>query len=365
MLRTRSHSAACPDGPVEGAAEAAGSESSQEPGASGGTSPGSGGPAEGANQKQAGPSEVPTSGAPARSTPGSSPSKNRPSSADSQNEGAWAWFSRLLPDVRALGFVLLHLAALVLASKVLGMDSMFRSMVQQLPSVRFVPSTTAVASGAAGSSMRDSTAASAAAVAGARVGTATGRRGRRQGRAGLGSKPITVIKDETGRRPCHVASTLVVPFSEFLHHVKKDNIQAVSVDGDKVTFVVRRVDGGAIQPQHRAASLLPEVLNLQEVIRSDERLLRELDVRTRSDTGGGMFAGQLGGKGAAKKAQPKGPFHLQLQLITVKPPDLQLPYSELVAKNVEFGAPEKVPYKFVNNISVSLGPGSRFQGLGS
>lgn len=215
--------------------------------------------------------------------------------------------------MRGTIFVLLHLAVLIVTTKLLGMDSAFRSIAQQVPAVRFVASE--AASGA------------------------SRKAGRRDGRS------ITVYRDETGRKPCHVVSNLVVPFSEFMHHVKKDNVRSVHVDGDKVTFVVRKVDH--VLPEHKAGTLLPDISNLERMIRNNDKLRLELERPVNSGTAEGDGE-------AARKQRKKLPFHLHLQLATVKPSDLALPYAELMARNVEFGAPEKVPYRFVNNVSIAL-----------
>ncbi|CAI5508729.1 unnamed protein product [Closterium sp. Naga37s-1] len=124
-----------------------------------------------------------------------------------------------------------------------------------------------------------------------------------------------------------ISFSITVPFSEFLYHVKKDNIVSITVDGDKVSFVLRRPE---FAKGHKATELQPMI---RQVERMAESKWKE--------------AGEVSGKKVGKMPP------VQVQLTTVKPADVAVPYAELMSRHVEFGAPDKASFKLVNTISVS------------
>ncbi|CAI5467915.1 unnamed protein product [Closterium sp. Yama58-4] len=114
----------------------------------------------------------------------------------------------------------------------------------------------------------------------------------------------------------------------FLYHVKKNNIVSITVDGDKVSFVLRRPE---FARGHKATELQPMIRQVEKIA---ERKWKE--------------AGEASGKKVGKMRP------VQVQLSTVKPADVAVPYAELMSRHVEFGAPDKASFKLVNTISSTL-----------
>ena len=153
-----------------------------------------------------------------------------------------------------------------------------------------------------------------------------------------GSRFLPMGKKASGERVApetsqatKISFSLPVPFSEFLYHVKKDNVQAVTVDGDQVSFVLRRAEFGR---GHKGGDLLPLVKHVEGM--EEEKAKAK--------------AGEDASKQAGGIAKPSPVI---VQLSTVKPTDLAMPYADLASKNVEFGAPDRMTFKLVNTVSVS------------
>eukprot|EP00271_Cylindrocystis_brebissonii_P006162 TRINITY_DN18798_c0_g1_i1.p1 TRINITY_DN18798_c0_g1~~TRINITY_DN18798_c0_g1_i1.p1 ORF type:complete len:938 (+),score=139.72 TRINITY_DN18798_c0_g1_i1:301-3114(+) len=91
-----------------------------------------------------------------------------------------------------------------------------------------------------------------------------------------------------------VAASGSVPYSEFLMEVESDNVKAVEVDGEKITFAMREID----------------------------------DVRQKRGIGPAM--------------------------VTVRPTDMSTPYDVLRENRVEFGAPEKRSFHLTSSAAAAL-----------
>eukprot|EP00850_Spirogloea_muscicola_P000768 SM000003S11013 [mRNA] locus=s3:342002:345971:+ [translate_table: standard] len=104
-----------------------------------------------------------------------------------------------------------------------------------------------------------------------------------------------------------VATAAVVPFSEFLQRVNRNDVQSVEIDGLHLTYTLRKRASGArkLLPQQAAAS--------SAVAAGEERLV----------------------------------------FTTTRPADLATPYQQMVNNNVEFGAPDR-RLKYINSFTLTL-----------
>eukprot|EP00850_Spirogloea_muscicola_P000495 SM000002S05575 [mRNA] locus=s2:941670:945782:- [translate_table: standard] len=104
-----------------------------------------------------------------------------------------------------------------------------------------------------------------------------------------------------------VATAAVVPFSEFLQRVNRNDVQSVEIDGLHLTYTLRKRASGAhkLLPQQAAAS--------SAVAAGEERLV----------------------------------------FTTTRPADLATPYQQMVNNVVEFGAPDR-RLKYINSFTLTL-----------
>ncbi|GJP44087.1 hypothetical protein CLOM_g3492 [Closterium sp. NIES-68] len=260
-----------------------------------------------------------------QSQPSQQPSRRGDGRRGSDDSSPWWWklFLGILPDLKFVTFLVMNMVVLMLSARILSSHP----LVVKRAARRFglLPKTVVVTLEKWGSPAN--TLVSDEAASGAGAGAAAAAAGVKDSKDRK-QRELLLKQQQEQQETTKISFSITVPFSEFLYHVKKDNIVSITVDGDKVSFVLRRPEFGRNQ----------KATELQPMIRQVERMAES--------------KWKEAGEAAGKKVGKMPP--VQVQLSTVKPADVAVPYAELMSRNVEFGAPDKASFKLVNTISSTL-----------